>query len=120
MSKQSIDVMFSRRLPAELVTRLKNVVDKSKAMKTDFLTNEGVGKMKITKQNSTQAAGYADENIRECPRCYGDGTRMGNTTGGEAHEMECDVCHGTGIVTLSPQRYDAVMTDIETSDEAQP
>ena len=59
--------------------------------------------MKITQENSTQAPGYTNENVRTCPRCHGDGLYMGNPDGGGAKELECNICNGYGIVTLTKQ-----------------
>lgn len=59
--------------------------------------------MKITKQNSVRAEGYADENIRMCMQCNGDGLYMRSQHGGIAIETECVLCGGSGLVTFSTQ-----------------
>lgn len=59
--------------------------------------------MKITKQNSVYIGVYADENIKMCMQCNGDGLFMRSQHGGIAIETECVLCGGSGLVTFSAQ-----------------
>ena len=57
---------------------------------------------KYTSQNTTQATGYTDWHVRECPRCHGDGLTRINQTNNPNHsgEAECMLCSGHGIITV--------------------
>jgi DnaJ-class molecular chaperone len=55
-----------------------------------------------TTENTTQADGYTDEHIRECPRCHGSGlTRLNQDNKNDAgDENTCHLCGGDGIITI--------------------
>lgn len=61
-----------------------------------------------TKNNTIQAAHYDDDNIRECPRCYGSGVTLYRQTYRAPHllredfpeERKCDLCGGYGVIAL--------------------
>lgn len=73
--------------------------------------------MKTTNENTTQADGYNDKNVRECPICHGSGLAMYNISNDQLDtgtENDCPECGGCGITTISeitPQQIKKLRAD---------